>query len=98
MVKEVHTWSFKASQYDHVLDDTSKKSLSKRWHVLPCGTKIQRDIYSAFLLYCAEENLLQPNKEMCDSFFPLFLKNHHLCIEEIKNNHKIVLNSGITYS
>lgn len=98
IVKEVNTWSFKASQYDHVLDDTSKKSLSKRWHVLPCGTKIQRDIYSAFLLYCAEENLFKPNKEMCNSFFPLFLKKHHLCIEEIKNNYKIVLNSGITFS
>ena len=33
-VHEVNTWTYKASQYDHVLDDTNKKQLSQRWHTL----------------------------------------------------------------
>ncbi|MEJ1517645.1 hypothetical protein R3O67_30990 [Bacillus cereus] len=96
-VKEVNTWTFKASQYDHVLDDTSEKSLSKRWHILPCGTKIQRDLYSAFLLFCSKVDLQKPNKEMCDSSFSEFLALHNLCIQDIQTNRKVVLNSGIRF-
>ncbi|WP_129729771.1 hypothetical protein [Ectobacillus funiculus] len=95
-VKEANTWTFKASQYDHILDDTSKKQLSKRWHTLPNGIQLQRDLYSAFLLFCTEHDLQKPNKQICDSFFHEFLILHNQCIEEIKNKCKVVLNSGIT--
>jgi hypothetical protein len=97
IVKEVNTWTFKASQYDHVLDDVSKKELSKRWHELPDGTKIQRDLYSAFLLYCSDQELTKPDKELCDAFFERFLELHNRCVEEIKNNRKVVMNSGIKF-
>lgn len=97
-VKEVNTWTFKASQYDHVLDTENKKQLSKRWHTLPCGTKIQRDLYSAFLLYCSEKDLQKPNNEMCHNTFEKFYQFHELCIKEIKNNRMVVLNSGIKIS
>jgi hypothetical protein len=92
---EVNTWTFKASQYDHVLGDTNKKLLSQRWHILPDGTKIQRDLYSAFLLYCSNDDLTGPNKKLCDEFFEQFLKLHNQCIEEIIRNRKVVMNSGI---
>jgi hypothetical protein len=98
IMREVNTWTFKASQYDHILDDTSKKQLSKRWHLLPNGIKIQRDLYSAFLLYCTENELKKPNKQDCDNFFNHFLMMHHQCIEEIKQNRKVVMNSGIKFS
>lgn len=97
IVKEINTWTFKASQYDHVLDDVSKKKLSKRWHELPDGTKVQRDLYSAFLLYCAGEDMTRPDKRLCDAFFERFLGLHDQCIEDIRTSRKVVMNSGIKF-
>ncbi|WP_394120948.1 hypothetical protein [Planococcus donghaensis] len=94
-VREVNTWTFKASQYDHVLDASNKKQLSQRWHTLPCGTKIQRDLYSAFLLHCSDADWQKPNNEECQTFFPIFYPLHQQCVESIKNNRVAVLNSGI---
>lgn len=98
IVKEVNTWTFKASQYDHILDGTSKKKLSMRWHELPDGTKIQRDLYSAFLLYCSGKDLQSPDKALCDAFFERFLELHNRCVEDIKTSRKVVMNSGIRFS
>ena len=95
--REVNTWTFKASQYDHILDDTNKKQLSQRWHRLPGGTKIQRDLYSAFLLFCSKTDLLKPDKALCDQYFTRFLELHNCCVNEIKNNRQVVLNSGIKF-
>lgn len=94
-VKEVNTWTFKASQYDHKIDACNKKSLSKRWHVFDDVTKVQRDIYSSFLLLCSNNELTAPDKTMCDKLFEQFLINHDICIENIKKNKIKVLNSGI---
>lgn len=96
IVNEVNTWTFKASQYDHVLNDTVKKSLSKRWHELPDKTKLQRDLYSGFLLYCSNDDLQTPNKDLCDKQFKRFKELHDQCIEKIKENRRVVLNSGIS--
>ena len=92
---EVNIWTFKASQYDHKLNDCNKKSLSKRWHIFEDGTKVQRDIYSSFLLLCSNNEFNTPNKELCDKLFEQFLINHDKCINEIKENRVKVLNSGI---
>ncbi|MFX3623232.1 MAG: hypothetical protein ACE3JP_04085 [Ectobacillus sp.] len=97
-VKEVNTWTFKASQYDHMTDEAKKKTLSKRWHTFEDGTKVQRDLYSAFLLYCAEDDLQSPSKEKCEESFPSFLELHNQCMEEIKRNGKRILNCGIKIS
>jgi len=58
---ELNTWSLKMSQYDHVSEQYAKKPLSQRWHLLGGAatgavTLVQRDLYSAFLAYCVEEN------------------------------------------
>jgi hypothetical protein len=47
---KVKTSSFKASQYDHKADKCKKKELKQRWHMFDDGIKVQRDLYSAFLL------------------------------------------------
>ena len=94
-LKKVNTWTFKASQYDHKLNDCNKKSLSKRWHVFEDGTKVQRDLYSSFLLLCSNEEFDAPSKELCDKLFEQFLINHDKCINEIRINKIKVLNSGI---
>lgn len=35
-----------------------KKPLSQRWHICPCGVEGQRDLYSAFLASCVEDDRL----------------------------------------
>ena len=48
---EVSPSHTKFSQYCHRCGTYTKKPLSQRWHVCPCGVgPIQRDLYSAFLL------------------------------------------------
>lgn len=94
-VQKVNTVSFKASQYDHTLDDTNKKQLSKRWHEFNDGTKIQRDLYSAFLLSCSNETLTKPNKSMCDEQFLIFKDLHGQFINDIQTQKKRIKNSGI---
>lgn len=50
---DLHTWSLKMSQYDHITQTYTKKPLAQRWHVLGDGSGVvQRDIYSAFLARC----------------------------------------------
>ena len=92
---EVNTWTFKASQYDHKLNDCNKKQLSQRWHMFEDGTKVQRDFYSAMLLYCSNEKYELPDKKLCDKFYPKFKKMHDKYVEYIKENKIKVLNSGI---
>ena len=46
--KKVNTFKFKASQYDHKSNEYKKKELKERWHRFDDGTKVQRDLYSAF--------------------------------------------------
>lgn len=97
-VNEVNTWTFKASQYDHMLDDSNKKQLSQRWHVFENGVKVQRDLYSAFLLYCSDSSFTKPNKQLCDSHFHDFNLLHENCIEQIKKERRNIRNSGIKAS
>lgn len=40
----------RASQYNHISQTYEKKPLSQRWNNIPDGRRIQRDLYSAFLL------------------------------------------------
>ena len=42
--------SVRASQFNHLTGEYRKKSLSERWNDMPDGNRIQRDMYSAFLL------------------------------------------------
>jgi hypothetical protein len=51
-VREFSTYSTCLSQTDHKTGKREKKSLSQRWHHFEDGTKVQRDLYSAFLAFC----------------------------------------------
>ena len=57
---EINTFKAKASQFNHITGEYHKKSLSKRWNDLN-GMKIQRDLYSAFLIMNISGDL-----EKCD--------------------------------
>ena len=92
---EVSQWDFKASQFNHITGEYNKKTLSQRFHVFDDGTKVQRDLYSAFLLKCSNEEFNAPNLEKCFDFYNDFKKQHDLKINEIKEKKLKVLNSGI---
>jgi len=73
--KEVDSM-FRASQYDHKLNDYIKKQFSDRKHTFNDGTIVQRDIYSAFLLYCSNLIYTEPDKYKCDLYFDEFYKKY----------------------
>ena len=84
-VYKVDTKSFKASQYDHVQDDYVKHSLSERDKYIG-GVKVQRDLYSAFLLKNSNETFDHPDRDKCILEFPKFIQLQNELIENLKQN------------
>ena len=87
--------NYRASQYDHTADDYIKKKLSQRMFKLTDGTKVQRDWYSSFLLYCYSFETSDINKSKCVTEFSKQIIKEKALIEEIKVKKIKVLNSGI---
>jgi hypothetical protein len=92
---KVNTRTFKASQYDHTTGECVKKELKERWHRFADGTRIQRDLYSAFLLMNSEKNGEKANQESCSGTFETFLHFHNQEIERIEQQEMLVSNSGV---
>lgn len=92
---EVNGIKYRASQYDHADNIYKRKKLRQRWHYFRDGTKVQRDLYSAFLLYCANEGLDAPDRMKCLAEFEAFLKAHDKLVEEIRRMGYQICNSGI---
>ncbi len=86
---------YRASQYDHTVDDYIKKKLSDRMYKLQDGTEVQRDWYSSFLLYCYDYRTKNIDKNKCISEFDKCYSKEKALIEWIKVNEIKVLNSGI---
>ena len=85
-VNYVDTWKFKASQYDHVLGDYVKPGLSSRSKTVG-GHLVQRDLYSAFLLWAAlDDTAVDCN--LCFEKFPLFLSFQGACISKLLKDSK----------
>lgn len=53
---EIDTCTAKASQFNHIDQSYKKKKLSQRWNDFD-GRKVQRDLYSAFLIMNIKEDL-----------------------------------------
>lgn len=81
-IKKVNTRTFRASQYNHVTNDYVKKKLSMRYVIIN-GRKIQRDLYSAFLLMNSNDNLTHTDRNLCMKTYTRFFKNHNRCISRI---------------
>ena len=86
---------YRASQYDHTVDDYIKKKLSQRMFNLKDGTKVQRDWYSSFLLYCIDLITKTIDRQKCLATFETQLNKEHAMIEEIIRLKKRIMNSGI---
>ena len=87
--------NYRASQYDHTVDDYIKKKLSDRLYKLQNGTEVQRDWYSSFLLYCYDYKTQDIDKNKCITEFDNCYKKKKALIAWIKAYKIKVLNSGI---
>ena len=96
---KIDTFKVKASQYNHIKNEYIKKDLSERWNIFNIGNKevkIQRDLYSAFIIMCTKDNLKETDKKMCNKEFKNFKKLHNIEIIRIKNsNDKLISSMGI---
>ncbi len=102
---KVETKDTKASQYNHVDDGYTKKELSQRWNeIIYKGEirKVQRDLYSAFLLQNAEKdkntNKYYIDRDKCINRFDGFLELHDKEIgrlKGLKKEHELVSSMGI---
>ena len=85
VLNKVNTITFKASQYNHVEDKYIKKNLNKRWNIIN-GEKIQRDLYSSFLIMNSKENLKETDRNECIKTYDSFRIKHNKLINEMINN------------
>ena len=79
---ETDKWKYKASQYDHVLDEYIKSELSQRFKKIGDYT-VQRDLYSSFLQSCMD-TLEKPDRNKCIKLFDNFVKMQNELINEMK--------------
>lgn len=82
----VNTYKLRASQFNHMTETFTKKSLSTRWNTMPDGKRIQRDMYSAFLIMNVNDTLDAANIQACDATYDNFIVLHDL---EVKRLHHI---------
>lgn len=82
-VIKVDMLKYRASQYNHHTDEYIKPSLSDRFKIIN-GHKVQRDLYSAFLLcnYKDEETI---DRYKCIDEFDNFIKQQGELIKEVKD-------------
>ena len=85
----------RASQYNHITDDYQKKELSQRWNVMPDGARVQRDLYSAFLLQHVNEDGSDYDKIALNRDYPAFVIQHDAVIRSLRNSPKTVTSMGI---
>lgn len=88
---KVNTFEVKASQYNHVTGEYVKKKLSERWNDLG-DYKIQRDLYSAFLIMNVYDDKI--DRDSCFEKFDNFKVLHDIEIERLKNT-KTIASMGL---
>lgn len=94
-LNKINTQSVKASQYNHIIDEYVKKELKDRWNVFD-GFKIQRDLYSSFLIMNVADDLNSVDRNLCFKTFDDFKIKHDLEIINIKNSsNKKISSMGI---
>lgn len=80
---EINTFEAKASQFNHFDETYTKKSLSQRWNDFN-GIKVQRDMYSAFLIMNIADDLKNFDTDKCNERFDNFYKLHNLEVNRLK--------------
>ena len=96
-VIEVPT-SVKASQYNHQSGEYTKKTLSQRWNKMPTGERLQRDLYSAFLLQHYDPLTQKFNSDSLQQDYPQFVQYHHQTIQRLSAIPKTLSSMGVRRS
>ena len=89
--------TYRASQYDHTCNKYIKKALSQRMYELADGTRVQRDWYSSFLMYCIGTDLQNISRYKCKRYFDELYAKYLELEQYIINNKITVMNSGIKF-
>ena len=79
---EIHTLEAKASQLNHFDRTYTKKILSQRWDDFH-GIRIQRDLYSAFLIMNISDDLKNFNIDKCNERFENFYRLHNIEVDRL---------------
>ncbi|MBQ7661088.1 MAG: transposase, partial [Clostridia bacterium] len=87
--------SVRASQYNHQTDDYRKKELSERWNDMPDGRRIQRDLYSAFLLQHMNKTQTGFDRNALTKDYERFVTLHDRCMEELRLTPKTIASMGL---
>ncbi len=87
--------ALRASQYNHITNDYQKKELSERWNVMPDGRKLQRDLYSAFLLQHTNTELNGFDLESLNRDYENFVFLHDDTIQKLRSAPKTPASMGI---
>ena len=82
---KIQTAKAKASQYNHIDNTYKKKSLGTRWNDFG-DFKIQRDLYSAFLIMNINDTLDGFDLNKCNDTFNYFVVKHNIEINRLKNS------------
>ena len=90
---KIDTWSAKASQFNHFDGTYNKKKLSQRWNNFN-GVKVQRDMYSAFLIMNVADDLKSFDINKCNERFDNFYQLHNLEVERL-SGHRNLSSIGI---
>lgn len=87
--------NYRASQYDHTCNKYIKRKLSQRMFLISDGTRVQRDWYSSFLLYCIGRSMQSISRYKCKKCFDNLYDKYLKLEDYIKANKIAVMNSGI---
>ncbi|BAG09093.1 hypothetical protein [Finegoldia magna] len=82
-LKRIDTFEVKASQFNHKTKECVKKALSQRWNVID-NIKIQRDLYSAFLIQNVCDDLKSIDINLCNERYDKFVNLHDIEINRLK--------------
>lgn len=82
---KIDTWSAKASQFNHFDGTYNKKRLSQRWNDFN-GIRVQRDLYSAFLIMNVASDLKSFDINKCNERFENFYRLHNLEVERLSGH------------
>ena len=85
---EINTFEAKASQFNHFDGTYTKKSLSQRWNDFN-AIKVQRDMYSAFLIMNTSDDLKGFDIKKCNDKFENFYRLHNLEVERLKDHNNL---------
>jgi hypothetical protein len=89
-IKKIDTYAVKASQFNHMNGQYEKKRLSDRWNDFG-AFRIQRDLYSAFLIGNTKETLDSIDVVLCNAQWDRFMELHNREIARLKQSNNKAL-------